>query len=135
MSSAKAQLESDTRLLAWEAGRKFGIRVNTISAGPTKTKAANAIKKNPHGGPSFIDHLISYYAANAPLPSRNLSSDDVGRAALALCSDLTTAVTGTCQYVDNGMHAMGLAVDSKTFQLFIKDQSGQPEWVAHHRET
>lgn len=33
MSSAKAQLESDTRVLAWEAGRAHGIRVNTISAG------------------------------------------------------------------------------------------------------
>merc|ERR1719401_1342863 len=31
MSSAKSQLESDTRTLAWEAGRKYGIRVNTIS--------------------------------------------------------------------------------------------------------
>src|SRR5712671_7762528 len=33
MSSAKAALESDTRTLAFEAGRKYGIRVNTISAG------------------------------------------------------------------------------------------------------
>src|SRR5690349_8055761 len=29
MSSAKAALESDTRLLAFEAGRKWGVRVNT----------------------------------------------------------------------------------------------------------
>src|SRR5690348_1669904 len=28
MSSAKAALESDTRVLAYEAGRKFGVRVN-----------------------------------------------------------------------------------------------------------
>jgi enoyl-[acyl-carrier protein] reductase I len=34
MSSAKAALESDTRTLAYEAGRKYGARVNTISAGP-----------------------------------------------------------------------------------------------------
>ncbi|CAK0831835.1 unnamed protein product, partial [Prorocentrum cordatum] len=33
MSSAKAQLESDTRTLAFEAGRKYRVRVNTISAG------------------------------------------------------------------------------------------------------
>ncbi|MFS8027640.1 putative NAD(P)-binding domain superfamily [Helianthus anomalus] len=33
MSSAKAGLESDTQVLAFEAGRKHGIRVNTISAG------------------------------------------------------------------------------------------------------
>lgn len=40
MSSAKAQLESDTRVLAFEAGRKYGIRVNTISAGPLASRAA-----------------------------------------------------------------------------------------------
>ncbi|PIA48586.1 hypothetical protein AQUCO_01400876v1 [Aquilegia coerulea] len=33
MSSAKAALESDTRVLAFEAGRRSKIRVNTISAG------------------------------------------------------------------------------------------------------
>jgi enoyl-[acyl-carrier protein] reductase I len=32
MSSAKAALESDTRVLAFELGRKYGIRINTISA-------------------------------------------------------------------------------------------------------
>jgi len=47
MSSAKAQLESDTRTLSYEAGRKFGIRVNTISAGPLKSRAASAIGKEP----------------------------------------------------------------------------------------
>src|SRR6266550_2215543 len=33
MSSAKAALESDTRVLAFEAGRRFGVRINAISAG------------------------------------------------------------------------------------------------------
>ena len=59
MSSAKAALESDTRVLAWEAGRKWGIRVNTISAGPLRSRAAKAI--------GFIDNMINYAAANAPL--------------------------------------------------------------------
>ncbi len=40
MSSAKAALESDTRVLAYEAGRKYGVRVNTISAGPLGSRAA-----------------------------------------------------------------------------------------------
>jgi enoyl-[acyl-carrier protein] reductase I len=39
MSSAKAQLESDTKVLSWEAGRKYGVRVNTISAGPLASRA------------------------------------------------------------------------------------------------
>merc|ERR1719313_423091 len=43
MSSAKSALESDTRVLAYEAGQAYGIRVNTISAGPLKSRAATAI--------------------------------------------------------------------------------------------
>lgn len=43
MSSAKGCLESDVRTLSWEAGRKWGIRVNGISAGPLKSRAASAI--------------------------------------------------------------------------------------------
>ena len=50
MSSAKAALESDTRVLAFEAGRKYGVRVNTISAGPLGSRAAKAI--------GFIDDMI-----------------------------------------------------------------------------
>lgn len=50
MSSAKAALESDTRVLAYEAGRKFKVRVNTISAGPLGSRAAKAI--------GFIDDMI-----------------------------------------------------------------------------
>merc|ERR1711966_483748 len=129
MSSAKAQLESDTRTLAFEAGRRWGVRVNTISAGPLASRAATAIKKGAAGERNFIDYCIDYNIANTPLPDP-LYSDDVGRAALALCSELTGAVTGTCQYGDNGMHAMGLAVDSESFAEYVEKQSGYPwdEW-------
>jgi enoyl-[acyl-carrier protein] reductase I len=59
MSSAKAALESDTRVLAFEAGRAFGIRVNTISAGPLASRAAKAI--GGAGKPkTFIDYAIDY---------------------------------------------------------------------------
>ncbi len=57
MSSAKAALESDTRVLAYEAGRKWGVRVNTISAGPLGSRAAKAI--------GFIDDMIKCAAAGA----------------------------------------------------------------------
>lgn len=125
MSSAKAQLESDTKVLAWEAGRKYGIRINTISAGPLASRAAIAIKKGAAGERNYIDYCIDYNLANVPLP-KPLEADDVGRWALALCSDLGGAVTGTCQYVDNGMHAMGLTVDSSSFKEYIDKQSGDP---------
>ncbi len=103
MSSAKAALESDTKMLAWEAGRKWGTRVNTISAGPLRSRAARAI--------GFIDSMIAYSKANAPL-SKDIEASEIGNVAAFLASDLATGVTGTTVYVDNGMHAMGIAIDS-----------------------
>lgn len=107
MSSAKAALESDTRTLAYEAGRKWGIRVNAISAGPLRSRAARAI--------GFIDAMIEYSKANAPL-AKDLSAEEVGHAAAFLCSPLASAITGDVVYVDNGMHAMGIAIDSQAMQ-------------------
>jgi enoyl-[acyl-carrier protein] reductase I len=101
MSSAKAALESDTRTLAYEAGRKYGIRVNTISAGPFASRAASAI--------GFIDEMVKYYAQNSPLP-QELSAAEVGNAAAFLCSPLGSGITGTTIYVDKGYHAMGRAI-------------------------
>ncbi|MBA3958496.1 MAG: enoyl-[acyl-carrier-protein] reductase [Parachlamydiaceae bacterium] len=107
MSSAKAALESDTRTLAWEAGRKWGIRVNTISAGPLRSRAAKAI--------GFIDRMIDYSTANAPL-SRELEALDVGYPAAFISSPYAAAITGTIIYIDHGLHSMGVAPDSPTLQ-------------------
>ncbi|XP_051140484.1 enoyl-[acyl-carrier-protein] reductase [NADH] 1, chloroplastic-like [Andrographis paniculata] len=107
MSSAKAALESDTRVLAFEAGRKHGIRVNTISAGPLRSRAAKAI--------GFIDMMIDYSLENAPL-QKELTADEVGNAAAFLASPLASAITGTMVYVDNGLNAMGVGVDSPVFR-------------------
>ena len=101
MSSAKAALEADTRTLAYEAGRRWGVRVNAISAGPWASRAASAI--------GFIDTMIAYTSANAPLP-RPIQATDVGHTAAFLCSPLAAAITGSVVYVDNGYHAMGMAV-------------------------
>lgn len=107
MSSAKAALESDTRILAFEAGRRWGVRINTISAGPYASRAATAI--------GFIDTMLKYYEANSPLP-RRLESEEVGNTAAFLASPLAAAITGSVVYVDNGFHAMGMAViDPATF--------------------
>merc|ERR1711918_301234 len=64
------------------------------------------------GKKTFIEYAIDYSRANAPL-ARDLSSDDVGNSAAFLLSPLANAVSGVTLYVDNGMHAMGLAVDSE----------------------
>ena len=103
MSSAKAALESDTRTLAWEAGRKWGLRINAISAGALGSRAARAI--------GFIGAMIEYAHQNAPL-QKDLKSDEIGNAAAFLLSPMASAITGVTLYVDNGMHAMGVAVDS-----------------------
>ncbi|CAA2996163.1 enoyl-[acyl-carrier- ] reductase [NADH], chloroplastic-like [Olea europaea subsp. europaea] len=107
MSSAKAALESDTKVLAFEAGRKHNIRVNTISAGPLRSRAAKAI--------GFIDMMIVYSLENAPL-QKELTAEEVGNAAAFLASPLASAITGAVVYVDNGLNAMGVGVDSPVFR-------------------
>jgi enoyl-[acyl-carrier protein] reductase I len=101
MSSAKAALESDTRVLAFEAGRRWGIRVNTISAGPWASRAASAI--------GIIDDMVEYAKTNSPLPEA-ITSDDVGHAAAFLLSPLAAGITGSIVYVDKGYHAMGKSI-------------------------
>jgi enoyl-[acyl-carrier protein] reductase I len=98
MSSAKAALENDTRVLAFEAGRKWGARVNTISAGPFASRAASAI--------GIIDAMVQYCVQNSPLPEA-VTATEVGNTAAFLCSPLGSGVTGSTVYVDKGYHAMG----------------------------
>ncbi len=101
MSSAKAALESDTRVLAFEAGRKYGARINAISAGPLASRAASAI--------GIIEKMVEYCAENSPL-TEPLRAEEVGQVAAFLSSPLATGITGTVVYVDKGFHAMGMAL-------------------------
>jgi len=101
MSSAKAALESDTRVLAFEAGRRWGHRVNCISAGPYASRAASAI--------GFIGEMIEYCKTNAALPEA-LDAREVGNTAAFLASPLGAGISGTVVYVDKGYHAMGKAL-------------------------
>lgn len=101
MSSAKAALESDTRVLAYEAGRKYGSRVNCISAGPLASRAASAI--------GIIEKMVEYASSNSPL-TEPLTAAEVASAAAFLSSPLASGITGTVLYVDKGYHSMGMAV-------------------------
>ncbi len=98
MGVAKAALEAATRYLAAELGRQ-NIRVNTLSAGPCRTLSAMAV-----GG---IDEMFDWVEKKAPL-GRNIETDEVGKSAVFLISDLSTGVTGENLYVDAGYNTMGL---------------------------
>ena len=102
MSSAKAALESDTKVLAFEAGRKYGHRVNSISAGPFASRAASAI--------GFIQKIVEYYKQNSP-EALETTAEEVAHAALFLSSSMASGITGTVLHVDHGFHSMAIPVD------------------------
>jgi enoyl-[acyl-carrier protein] reductase I len=98
MSTAKAALEIDAKQIAHNLGSK-NIRVNIISAGPYASRAASAI--------GDIDEMIGYAAQRSPLP-RGITPEEVGAAAVFLCSPLASGITGHVLYVDCGYNVMGL---------------------------
>ncbi|GIX46494.1 MAG: enoyl-[acyl-carrier-protein] reductase [NADH] [Candidatus Tectimicrobiota bacterium] len=98
MALAKAALENAVRYLANDLG-PLGIRVNAISAGPVRTASARAI--------AGFTEMLKQHAEKAPL-RRNITAEEVGKAALYLCSDLASGVTGTVHFVDAGYHILGV---------------------------
>lgn len=102
MGLAKASLEANVRFLAADLGPQ-NIRVNAISAGPIKTLAAAGI--------SGFRKMLAHVAEVAPL-RRNVSTEDVGNAAVFLCSPMAAAVTGEILYVDNGFSTVGMSFPS-----------------------
>ncbi|MBI2143778.1 enoyl-ACP reductase [Candidatus Woesearchaeota archaeon] len=103
MGVAKAALEASIRYLAADLGQQ-GIRVNAISAGPMNTLSARGI-------PGFVEmHTASRDIA--PL-RRNVTPDDIGKAAVYLCSGQSAAVTGQIHYVDAGLSTVAFAKGSE----------------------
>jgi enoyl-[acyl-carrier protein] reductase I len=98
MGVAKAALEASVRYLAADLGPD-GVRVNAISAGPIRTLAASGI--------AGFKKMYGAFDEVAPLRS-NISIDDVGRTAVYLASDLSSAVTGEVIYVDGGFNIVGI---------------------------
>ncbi|HSL34369.1 MAG TPA: enoyl-ACP reductase [Candidatus Limnocylindrales bacterium] len=98
MGVAKAALEASVRYLAADLGPD-GVRVNAISAGPVRTLAAAGI--------SGFKRMYGSFAEVAPLRA-NITPEDVGRSAVYLASDLSSAVTGEVLYVDGGFNVVGV---------------------------
>jgi enoyl-[acyl-carrier protein] reductase I len=103
MGLAKAALETSVMYMAEDLG-KDGVRVNAISAGPIKTLAASGI--------GDFRYIMKWNELNSPL-RRNVTQEEVGKAALYLLSDLGSGTTGEVLHVDAGYHVVGMkAVDA-----------------------
>lgn len=102
MGLAKASLEASVRYLASSLGKE-GIRVNAISAGPIRTLAASGIKS--------FRKMLDTNARIAPL-KRNVTIEEVGNAALFLCSPWASGITGEILYVDAGFNTVAMSADA-----------------------
>jgi enoyl-[acyl-carrier protein] reductase I len=101
MGVAKAALEASVRYLAADLGPD-GVRVNAISAGPIRTLSAAGI--------SGFKKMYGAFDDVAPLRA-NVTIEDVGKSAVYLASDLSSAVTGEILYVDGGFNILGVPSD------------------------
>jgi enoyl-[acyl-carrier protein] reductase I len=99
MAVAKAALETCSRYLAVELGPQ-GIRVNCISAGPIRTLAASGV--------AGFKLMHNKFKDVAPL-RRLITIEDVGNAAVWLCSDMSAATTGEVLFVDGGVNVLAIA--------------------------
>ena len=98
MGVAKAALEASVRYLAADFGPS-GIRVNAISAGPIRTLAAAGI--------GDFKEILNWNRDNAPL-RRNVTTEEVGQAALLLLSPMGSGISGEVLHVDAGYHIVGM---------------------------
>ena len=101
-AAAKAGMLGLTRVAAAEAARK-GVRVNAICPGPvTETKMSKDLGHTlaERLGVSKEDQLKGFL--NTILQGRGQTADEIASAALFLCSDGASAITGQALNVDGG---------------------------------
>jgi 3-hydroxybutyrate dehydrogenase len=101
-AAAKAGMLGLTRVTAAEAARK-GVRVNALCPGPvTETVMSKelgaTLAKRLNVSPE--DQLAGFL--NTILQGRGQTADEIARAALFLCSDQSSAITGQSINVDGG---------------------------------
>ena len=101
-AAAKAGMLGLTRVTAAEAARK-GVRVNAICPGPvTETIMSRELGATlaQKIGVSSEEQLAGFL--QSILQGRGQSADEIARAALFLCSDASSAMTGQSINVDGG---------------------------------
>lgn len=98
MGVAKAALEASVRYLS-DAFGPDGTRINAISAGPIRTLAS--------AGVNGFHHILNHVESKAPL-RRTITQEDVAKAAVYLCSEMASGVSGEIHYVDGGYNIIGL---------------------------
>ena len=98
MGTAKAALENEVKQLASDLGQG-AVRVNAVSAGPLDTLSSRVI--------SHYRDMKRIHAERSPM-RRNITADEVAKAALFLCSDLSSGITGEILHVDTGYNIMGI---------------------------
>lgn len=96
MGPVKAALEASVRYLAAELGRAK-IRVNALSPGPVKTRAASGL--------TDFDKLMEKAAREAPL-HQIVTIEQIGEMAAFLVSDRARQVTGQVVFVDAGYNVI-----------------------------
>ncbi|GIW86368.1 MAG: enoyl-[acyl-carrier-protein] reductase [NADH] [Isosphaeraceae bacterium] len=97
MGPVKSALEGTVRYLAAEFG-PGRIRVNALSPGPIRTRAA--------GGIAHFDELLEMARSKSP-EHETVCIDCVGAYARFLVSDEARLVTGSIAYVDAGFNIIG----------------------------
>jgi enoyl-[acyl-carrier protein] reductase I len=117
MGLCKAALEASVKYIAEDLG-KDGIRCNAISAGPIKTLAASGI--------GDFRYIMRWNELNSPL-RRNVTQEEVGKAALYLLSDLGSGTTGENLHVDAGYHVVGMkAIDAPDIDIVTGKKDAAP---------
>jgi enoyl-[acyl-carrier protein] reductase I len=99
MADNKAFLESIGRSFGYFFGKKFKVRVNTISQSPNHTKAGHGVKG--------FDEFIAFSDKMAPLG--NASALDCANYTVAMFSDLTQKVTLQNLFHDGGFSNVGVS--------------------------
>jgi len=96
MGVTKAALECAVRYLAYDLGPD-GIRVNALSPGPIPTLSSMVVDR--------FEESLRKTESHSPL-LRQITSQDVGNAAVFFAADLSSAITGSVHHIDGGMDAL-----------------------------